>query len=74
MQPLTCVVVLQHNLDNDVAVQLVRVVVLVPTAPVLVRPLHGQQGPSLSRLTALEVFLVGGETREEDEGGGWRCK
>ena len=51
------IVVLYHVLDDQVAVWLVRVVVLVPTASVLIGPLNRQVGGSIFGGTALVVFL-----------------
>lgn len=54
---LVAVIILYHVLDYNVAVQLVRVVVLVTSTAVLIGPLKCKERVRIC--TTLEVFLVG---------------
>ncbi len=54
---LVAVVVLDHVLEDEVAVEFVWVVVLVPTTAVLVGPLDHQLRILALLLSTLEVFL-----------------
>lgn len=54
---LVAIVVLHHVLDDNVAVEFVGIIILIPATPVLVGPLDHQVGVHVP--STLEIFLTG---------------